>query len=297
MHLKINNNVYDTSKKPLLMGILNLSIDSPVTNSVISVDKAVQRARVLINDGADIIDVGADSTSSLAENISIEKEVEIIKQVVEGISKLGVIVSIDTWKHEVAESAIMAGASIVNDVTGFRDAKMIEIVKKNQVIALAMHMRGMPKKHYEVNQKYEYIDVEIFNYLKNKINYLKDCDIDEVWIDPGFGFGKSTQDNISLLYSLNKLRQLKKPILISASRKGFLGDMLGIGISQKSNELLDATLIFNLFSFLLGADILRVHDVKNMNNAMKTLCALVHFMDNNDESKNYYSMLINLLNR
>ena len=296
MKFNINNQQYDTSQKPLIMGILNLSVDSPVSSSISSVDKAVQRAHKLIEDGATIIDIGGDSTSSLANNISLEKELVLIKKVVSQLHDANIITSIDTWKHQVAEVAFNAGACIVNDVTGFRDPKMVQVVKENSAIALVMHMRGDPKKHYEVDQNYQSIQEEVFDYLNQQFKMLNEQGISDIWIDPGFGFGKSVSDNVSLFNSIKHYKQLNLPIVISASRKGFLAEIIGMGNTQKGDELLEATMLFNVLSYLLGADILRVHDVKNMHSSIETLWGLAHFSNGTNESSDYYSKFKNLFN-
>ncbi|MBI52157.1 MAG: dihydropteroate synthase [Chloroflexi bacterium] len=291
MIINIKSKKYDTSQKPLIMGILNLSTDSPIAESVTSVDQAVNRAKQLIFEGATIIDVGADSTSSKASGIDIKDEAELIKLVVNQLSDLGIVVSIDTWKPAIAEVALKAGASIVNDVTGFRDPVMVQIAKEYSAIALAMHMRGDPKQHYEVDQSYLSIQNEVFDYLKQQNAMLNEHGINDVWIDPGFGFGKSAKDNVALFHSIAKYKKLKLPIVISASRKGFLAELIGMGNTQKGDELLEATMLFNILSFLLGADILRVHDVKNMHTTIETLHGLGHYKDDPGIQSDYYGAL------
>ena len=291
MIINIKSKKYDTAQKPLIMGILNLSTDSPITESVTSVDQAVARAKKLISDGATIIDVGADSTSSKASKIDIKVEAELIRLVVTQLNDLGIIVSIDTWKPEIAEVALKAGASILNDVTGFRDSTMVQIAKDHSAIALAMHMRGEPKQHYEVDQNYQSIQSEVFDYLKQQNIMLHEHGINDVWIDPGFGFGKSAKDNVALFHSIAKYKKLKLPIVISASRKGFLAELIGIGNTQKGEELLEATMLFNILSFMLGADILRVHDVKNMNTTIETLHSLGQYQNEPTNQLDYYGAL------
>ncbi|MDG1990741.1 MAG: dihydropteroate synthase [Dehalococcoidia bacterium] len=291
MKFYINNKQYETSEKPLIMGILNLSMDSPIASSISSVDKAVQRSHQLIEDGATIIDIGGDSTSSMADNIPLEKELLLIEKVVSQLHDEKIITSIDTWKYQVAEVAVNAGASIVNDVTGFRDPKMVQVVKENSKIALAMHMRGEPKQHYEVDQNYQSIQNEVFDYLKQQNAMLNDYGINDVWIDPGFGFGKSAKDNIALFHSIANYKKLKLPVVISASRKGFLAELIGMGNTQKGDELLEATMLFNILSFLLGADILRVHDVKKMNTTIETLHGLGGYQHDPAKQSDYYGAL------
>ena len=291
MIINIKSKKYDTSEKPLIMGILNLSTDSPIVESVTSVDLAVSRAKQLISDGATIIDVGADSTSSKAADIDFREESKLIHLVVSQLSDLGIIVSIDTWKPAIAEVALKAGASILNDVTGFRDPTMVQVAKEYSAIALAMHMRGDPKQHYEVDQSYQSIQNEVFDYLKQQNVMLNEHGVNDVWIDPGFGFGKSVKDNVALFHSIAKYKKLKLPIVISASRKGFLAELIGMGNTQKGDELLEATMLFNILSFLLGADVLRVHDVKNMQTTIKTLHALGQYQDHPDIQSDYYGAL------
>tara|TARA_Y100001970_G_scaffold269702_1_gene362562 strand:+ start:24733 stop:25620 length:888 start_codon:yes stop_codon:yes gene_type:complete len=293
--INIKSKKYDTSEKPLIMGILNLSADSPIRESVISADHAVERAKKLIAEGATIIDVGADSTSSKASDIDFKIESELIRSVVSELDHLDVIVSIDTWKPSIAEVALKAGASIINDVTGFRDPLMVQIAKEYSAIALAMHMRGEPKQHYEVDQNYPSIQKEVFDYLEQQNIMLNKHGVNNVWIDPGFGFGKSAKDNVALFHSIANYKKLNIPVVISASRKGFLAELIGMGNTQKGDELLEATMLFNVFSFLIGADILRVHDVKNMHTTIETLHKLAHFEDNPNNQSDYYGALKQLL--
>ncbi len=243
------------------MGIVNVSDDSPIAFSRVRSDKAIARAIKMRQDGADIIDIGAHSTATKAYSISPEEEVSRIYPVVQALAKEGIITSVDTWTPSVAKNVAPAGLHLINDVSGAQDLEMHKVAKEFSLPICIMHMRGLPKLHREVNQEYDDIENEVFDFLRASIISFENNTGQQAWIDPGFGFGKSAGDNLTLLKGLPRLRTLDRPILVSASRKGFLSELMMQGDSQDTEELLSATLAFNALAVLKGANIIRVHDV------------------------------------
>ena len=243
------------------MGIVNVSDDSPIAFSRVKSDKAIARAIKMRQDGADIIDIGAHSTATRAYSISPEEEVSRIYPVVQALSKEGIITSVDTWTPSVVKNVAPAGLDLINDVSGAQDLEMHKVAKEFSLPICIMHMRGLPKLHREVNQEYDDIENEVFDFLRDSITSFENNAEQQAWIDPGFGFGKSASDNLTLLRALPRLRTLDRPILVSASRKGFLSELMMQGDSQVTEELLSATLAFNALAVLKGANIIRVHDV------------------------------------
>ena len=261
MLLKFHNQTLDLSRRTAIMGIVNVSNDSPIAFSRVKSDAAITRAIKMKQDGADIIDIGAHSTATKAYSISPEEEVSRIYPVVEALSKEGIITSIDTWTPSVAKNVAPAGLHLINDVSGAQNLEMHQVAKKFGLPICIMHMRGLPKLHREVSQEYEDIENEVFDFLKSSVTSFETNTGQQAWIDPGFGFGKSSSDNLTLLRTLPRLQALDRPILVSASRKGFLSELMMQGDSQDTAELLSATLAFNALAVLKGANIIRVHDV------------------------------------
>ena len=268
MKLIFHDRIVDCTNRTILMGILNVSNDSPIHESIFREEKILDRAIKLHSDGADIIDIGAVSTSSMAEQLSTSEEIDRVCSAISQISNEGILTSIDTWNAEVAEAAIEAGVHLLNDVSGFRKNEMVAVAAQNSIPVCVMHMRGEPRKHYDVNQEYEDINQEVISFLESKALELEDAGTGQVWIDPGFEFGKSVLDNVKMFDHLKNIMSLDRPVLISASRKGFLAELLGHQKRQDIHELVDATLAFNVLCAFEGVHIVRVHDVKNVNNGI-----------------------------
>ena len=268
MKLIFHDRIVDCTNRTILMGILNVSNDSPIHESIFREEKILDRAIKLHSDGADIIDIGAVSTSSMAEQLSTSEEIDRVCSAISQISNEGILTSIDTWNAEVAEAAIEAGVHLLNDVSGFRKNEMVAVAAQNSIPVCVMHMRGEPRKHYDVNQEYEDINQEVISFLESKALELEDAGTGQVWIDPGFEFGKSVLDNVKMFDHLKNIMSLDRPVLISASRKGFLAELLGYQKRQDIPELLDATLAFNVLCAFEGVHIVRVHDVKTVNSGI-----------------------------
>jgi dihydropteroate synthase len=267
--LKIGNKIFDLDKKTLLMGILNVTTDSFSDGGhFLKFDDAVKHAIQMQKEGADMIDIGGESTRPGSEPINIKTEVERVIPLIEQLSdELSIPISIDTYKADVAEKAINAGASLVNDITALQgDSRLVNVIAENNVPICLMHMKGNPKT-MQINPVYDDIINDIKLFLKERTEYAKFNDItdDKIIIDPGLGFGKRTgrgvEDNCVILKRLTELKELGYPILIGASRKTFIGNICGNNQTLPVNDRLQGSLAAACIAVINGANILRVHDV------------------------------------
>jgi dihydropteroate synthase len=255
----------DFSKKTCLMGILNVTPDS-FSDGGRYFDRAlaVKRAQEMVEEGADIIDVGGESTRPGSEPVSLQEEIARTIPVIEEISKkIKVPVSIDTYTAEVAKRALDAGASIVNDISGLRfDPEMPKVISKHKVPVVIMHIKGMPK-NMQANPIYEALIPELMDYFRASIRLAVESGIaeDKIVIDPGIGFGKTLDHNLEIIKNLYEFTLLEKPLLVGVSRKAFIGKILG---DAPVSERLEGTAAAVTISILNGANIIRVHDVKEM---------------------------------
>jgi len=247
------------------MGILNVTPDS-FSDGGRHFDKAsaIRRAYEMVEEGADIIDVGGESTRPGSEPVPLQEEIDRTIPVIEEISKkIKVPVSIDTYKAEVARRALDAGASIVNDISGLRfDPEMPKVVSQYKVPVVIMHIKGMPKD-MQANPIYEALIPEITDYFRESIRLAVESGIteDKIIIDPGIGFGKTFDHNLEIIKNLREFTLLEKPLLVGVSRKAFIGKILG---DAPVSERLEGSEAAAAISILNGANIIRVHDVKEM---------------------------------
>lgn len=264
---KINpfSNWYNSpDRSPLIMGIVNVTPDSFSDGGKLhSTSQALKYALKLVNDGADILDIGGESTRPNADYVSLENELERTIPVIGAIRKeTDTLISIDTTKAEVAKQALIAGANIVNDISGLTfDSKMIENISNYGAYVVIMHIKGTPKTMQD-NPQYNNIMEDISHFLRKRVDEAISGGIskNKIILDPGIGFGKSLQDNFTLLGQLNKMCELGFPVLVGPSRKSFIGETLGL----PPNEREEGTAAAVTASILNGARILRVHDVKAM---------------------------------
>jgi len=243
------------------MGVINVTPDSFYNNSrQNTIEKAVQKAEQMLQEGATILDIGGQSTQPNSKPITIQEEINRTIPVIENIIKKfpETIISIDTYNAEVANIAVQNGASIINDISaGDMDKNMLSTVAALKVPFIAMHIQGTPQTMQQ-NPQYENVTNDILNYFIKKIEQCKLAGINDVIIDVGFGFGKTIQHNMQLLKELQVFSMLHKPILIGVSRKSTIYKTLGI----TPEEALNGTTVLNTIGLLNGATILRVHDVK-----------------------------------
>jgi len=252
--------------RTLIMGVLNITPDSFSDGGLfVDLDKAVKHAKQMLKDGADIIDIGGESTRPGSEPITEEEELQRVNPVVrELIKKVNVPISIDTYKPKVAEKCLESGAHLVNDITGLGNKEMIKLAAKYKVPVVLMHMKGMPKDMQE-NPVYNDVVKEIKDFLSGRINEAKKAGIKDIIIDPGIGFGKTTEHNLQILKRLNEFKDLGCPVLVGPSRKSFIGSITGLPV----NERLEGTLASVAIAVMNGANIVRVHDVKECKRAVQ----------------------------
>lgn len=248
-------------EKPLVMGILNINNDSFYSGSRIQNPEAiVMKAEQMMQEGADIIDIGGQSTRPGSERIAAEEEMQRVLPVIEMlIRKTGnILLSIDTYHASVAEAAVNAGASIVNDISaGELDKNMIDTVASLGVPYICMHIKGVPETmHLTID--YENIITEVLDFFIKKINECRLAGIKDVIIDPGFGFGKTIQHNLLLLKNLSVFKITGKPIMAGLSRKSTIYKTL----HTTAEDSLNGSTVLNTIALQNGASILRVHDVK-----------------------------------
>jgi len=247
--------------QPIVMGIVNTTPDSFYTNSQQqSIESAFLTAEKMLQDGAAIVDIGAQTTQPGSSEVGIEEELKRAIPVIEKIHTTfpEAIISIDTYHAIVAKKAVEAGASIVNDVSGgLMDNQMLPTVAALHVPFVCMHMKGTPK-NMQQNPTYNNVTEEVLTFFIEKIDACKKAGINDVIIDPGFGFGKTIEHNYTLLKQLAAFKILQKPILLGVSRKSMIYKPLEV----TANEALNGTSVLHTIGLENGASILRVHDVK-----------------------------------
>ncbi len=259
--IRINGRDFDFNNKSYVMGILNLTPDSFSDGGAhFDVEAALKRAKQMVAEGADIIDVGAESTRPGADYVSEEEELSRILPVVSRLlEELDVPISIDTYKARVAEECLKLGVHIINDISGLKaDKRMAEVVSDYDAICILMHMRDTPKT-MQKNLEYEDLVDDLISELQDSIRIAKLAGIkdDKIILDPGIGFAKKQEHNLEIIKRLNEFKSLGYPILIGASRKTFIGNILDVGVDKR----LEGSLAVAAISAYNGASILRVHDV------------------------------------
>jgi dihydropteroate synthase len=273
---KIAGRTIDLSRRGMIMGVLNVTPDSFSDGGEhFSTDKAVAHALRMVGEGAHIIDVGGESTRPGAEPISTDEEANRVLPVIENLrGRTDVLVSIDTAKAVVANAALDAGASIVNDVTGGRgDVEMMSLIGRRGAAFIIMHMQGTPAT---MQIAPHYIDVvsEVVDFFRQQYTRALDCGIDAMAIafDPGIGFGKTLEHNLELLGNLERLRVHDRPMVVGVSRKAFLGKLIG---SSDMADRLAPTVAVTALLRSSGAEIFRVHDVKENLAALRMAEAII----------------------
>jgi len=254
-----------------IMGIVNVTPDSFYPGSRIKKDKLIDIVSKMINDGAEIIDVGGESTRPGAEEVPLDEELNRVVPVIETIKKnFDVIVSVDSYKSKVADESLKVGADIVNDISALRfDKNMVNVIRKFDCPVILMHMKGTPKD-MQKNPYYEDPVLEIYEFLKERIEFAKRNGIEKIIIDPGIGFGKRLTDNLLIIKNLSKFKELGYPILLGASRKSMIGTILDLPVEER----LEGTLAITAIGVVNGADIIRVHDVRENYKAVKVAEAI-----------------------
>lgn len=268
--LKIGRKKFELGKRTIIMGILNVTPDSFSDGGEhFSVDDAVKHAFSMEKNGADIIDIGGESTRPGATSISVKEEMDRIIPVIEQlIGEISVPISIDTYKSEIAKNALDLGVNMINDISALQvDKHLASIVAEYEVPICLMHMKGNPKS-MQINPVYDDVVKEIHDFLKERAEFALFCNIkkENIIVDPGIGFGKRTggeiEDNCEILRRLYELKDLGFPIMIGASRKKFIVNVCGDDDPLQVSDRLEGSLAAACLAVANGADIVRAHDVK-----------------------------------
>ncbi len=258
---------------PKLMGVVNVTPDSFSDGGLyLDADAAIAHGEELVRDGAEILDVGGESTRPGAEAVSAEDELARVVPVVRGLVGTATV-SIDTSKLTVAEAALDVGASIVNDVTALRhDPEIASLCAERGAGLVLMHMLGDPRTMQE-DPRYEDVVDDVKAFLAERLAVAVDAAVDEekIWLDPGIGFGKTLEHNLELLRRLGELRELGRPLVVGTSRKSFLGKIDGSAVDDR----IGGTLASSVLAVAEGADVLRVHDVAEVAQAVKVAGAIL----------------------
>lgn len=267
---------FDFNKRTYVMGIVNVTPDSfSDGGKFMNLEAALDHAKRIVDEGADIVDVGGESTRPGADPVSSEEERKRVLPLIEKlVQQIDVPVSIDTTKVAIAKSAIEAGAAMINDISSFRfEPEMAHLAAKHKVPVVLMHMRGTPRT-MQHQVEYENPITEIFDFLKERIAFAESAGIDphQIIIDPGIGFGKSLPDgNLTIIKNLAVLKTLDKPILVGLSRKAFIGHVLNLGVEEREEGTAAALAV----AVNNGARMVRVHDVKKMKRVVTMVDAIV----------------------
>jgi dihydropteroate synthase len=273
---KVRERLFDVSRYGLIMGVLNVTPDSfSDGGEFLTTDKATERGLQIAREGAHIIDVGGESTHPGSQPVTVEEELRRVIPVIQNLRrKLDIPISIDTSKAEVARVAIEAGASIVNDVTGGRgDQQMLPLVAETKSAFILMHMQGTPRT-MQIQPRYTDVVAEISEFFRQQYARAIGLNIDSMAIafDPGIGFGKTLEHNLDLLGRLERLRVHDRALVVGVSRKSFLGKLIG---SPEMSDRRIPGLALTSFLRARGADVLRVHDVKENVYALRVTDAIL----------------------
>jgi len=259
--IRCRKRTFTLGKQTLLMGVLNVTPDSFSDGGIFfDKEKAIARGLKMVEEGADFIDIGGESTRPGSKPLGLDEELRRVIPVIEFLAKeVDVPISIDTYKSAVAKKAIEAGAQIINDISGLNlDPSLSQVAAKEDVPLVLMHIRGNPET-MQKNIHYESLFSEIIQYLKDSIQRAESAGVDpeQIIIDPGIGFGKTVEDNLLILKNLKEFKILGKPLLLGTSRKSFIGKILNADVTER----LEGTLSTIVVGVLNGAHIIRCHDV------------------------------------
>jgi dihydropteroate synthase len=271
---RVGQTVLDCRARTLVMGILNVTPDSFSDGGrFFDPEMAVSRGIEMARDGADIIDIGGESTRPGSDSVSVDDETERVVPVIKRLAaEVAVPISVDTRKQQVAEAALEVGATIINDVTAGSDPDMFRLARDSEAGMVLMHMKGEPKT-MQSDPRYEDVVREVHDYLDSRIQAAVDAGVGwaRLCVDPGLGFGKTTAHSLRLMKETDALLDLGRPVLVGPSRKSFIGDALGTEVSER----LEGTAGAVAYLVARGAHIVRVHDVKEMTRVVRTVDAIL----------------------
>lgn len=273
MKLRLGSHTLDLEKRTHIMGILNITPDSFSDGGLfLDPEKAYQHSLKMAEDGADIIDIGGQSTRPGSLPVKVEEELRRVLPVIERLKGSGfkLPISIDTYSDKVAEECLKLGVEMVNDISGLRfSPRMKEVIAKYSAACVIMHIKGTPKDMQD-NPTYTDLFSEIIDYLKEGIELAEAVGIKEIVIDPGIGFGKRLEHNLQIINHLDRFALLNKPILVGVSRKSFIGKILNLPTAERLEGTAGAVAV----AILRGAKIVRVHDVKEIKRVVDIVDAI-----------------------
>jgi dihydropteroate synthase len=263
-------------ERPLIMGVVNVTPDSFSDGGrFLGTQQAVEHARMLVEEGADILDIGGESSRPGAEPVGLDEELRRVMPVLEQLAQLPIPVSVDTCKPEVMRRAIAAGAAMVNDIGALREPGALEAVAESQAAACLMHMQGEPRTMQQ-DPHYQDVLTEVAAFLAQRVEAARQAGIarERIVIDPGFGFGKKTGHNLELLRGLSRIAGLGQPVLVGLSRKSLFGKITGKAVADRVSASVAAALL----AAERGALLVRVHDVAATRDALLVLNAIERYI-------------------
>ena len=262
-------------EKALVMGIINLSPDSFYGESRCkTVDQALSAAERMLEEGADILDIGAESSRPGSVPITVQEELDhLLPVLIKLVEVSNIPISVDTYKSKVAHEVLQSGASIINDIKGLQQSEeMAQTISRFQAGVILMHMQGSPETMQDSPQ-YDDVVTEVFEYLEQSIAIAVAAEInpEKIAIDPGIGFGKTDAHNLLILKNLNRLQELSKPVLLGVSRKSLIGNILNVPIEER----LEGSIAAAVYGLTQGVSIIRTHDVRATRRAVKVAEAIM----------------------
>ena len=257
--------------KTIIMGILNVTPDSFSDGGLFDdVDTAVEYVKKMVSEGADLIDIGGESTRPGSHPLSEKDELARVLPVIQNlIDKVSIPLSIDTYKPHVADVCLKTGAHLINDITGLTNPEMRKVIAKNKVPVVLMHMKGSPTTMQQ-NPQYNNLLGDLTVFFRKQINIARNEHIEQIIIDPGIGFGKNTEHNLQILKQLTTFKSFGCPLLVGPSRKSFIGAITGLSVKERVEGTIAAVTV----AVMNGADIVRVHDVKECKRALQIVDAI-----------------------
>ena len=277
---RCREHVFPLGERTLVMGIVNVTPDSFSDGGLLGgTDEAVAHGLRMVAEGADILDVGGESTRPGSDPVPVDDELARVVPVIAGLREAaptGVALSVDTRRPQVAEAAIEAGASIVNDVTAAADPEMFDVVRQTGAGLVLMHMLGEPKTMQD-DPRYDDVVTEVRDFLAARLGVAVAAGVsrDRLCVDPGIGFGKNLTHNLALLHDIASFEELRVPVLVGASRKGFIGQLTGV---DDPAERVEGTAGAVAWCAAHGVDVVRVHDVLEMTRVVRVVDAIVRGM-------------------
>ncbi len=273
--LSLRGKLFEWGSRPYLVGVLNVTPDSFSDGGLyLSREAALKRAEELIEGGADIIDIGGESTRPFARPVPLEEELRRVVPVIEALRNRfpEIPISIDTYKARVAEEALSAGADLVNDISALRlDPEMVKVVAKHKAPIILMHMKGTPQT-MQIDPTYDDVLREVKDFLEERVSFAEKNGIekDKIILDPGIGFGKRFEDNLRIIKYVDYFKSLRRPLMLGPSRKSFLGQI----VKKEAAERDPATMAVVAYAALKGVDLIRVHNVSMARDVILVMEAL-----------------------